>query len=312
MRILVTGAAGFIGSHTALRLAKEGHEVYGVDNFDSYYAPSAKKENAQLLWKQAKILVHRIDLAIDPLQGILPGTDAIIHLAAQPGNDPDTTQDSYIKNNFYATVALIEAVKTHCPNAQFIHGSTSSVYGADATVAEDTLPAPISPYAVTKLAAEAAIQSAQRRGEIHSSILRFFSVYGPRERPDKLFPKLFSALKNNSPFPLFEGSANHKRSFTYIDDIVEGIVLALTHFDKIESEVINLGSSSCSTTAQALDIAQQITGNTLQVKNLPARPGDQLATHANISKAQDLLGYQPNTSITDGLKQVWQWAQRTL
>jgi len=311
MRILVTGAAGFIGSHMSLRLKQEGYDVRGLDNFDSYYDPSLKHKNAKMLEKSG-ILIHRLDLAQDPLEGVLEGVEVVINLAAQPGNDASTTYFSYTKNNFHAAVALTESIKALENKPKLIHISTSSVYGLNAKGDETTLPAPVSPYGVTKVAAETAVLSAMRRKELEAVVLRLFSVYGERERPDKLFPRLFSALKHGTEFPLFEGSRTHQRSYSYVGDIVEGILLAVKNFEKAKGEVFNIGTNLCFTTGEAIDLAQAISGKTLKIKNLPPRPGDQAATHAQIAKATTLLGYNPKVTLREGLERVNAWAQKEL
>jgi nucleoside-diphosphate-sugar epimerase len=311
MRILVTGGAGFIGSHLALQLKLAGHRVRTLDNFDAYYDPSLKHQNARLLEKEG-ILNHRLDLALDPLEGVLGETEFVIHAAAQPGNDANTSYFSYIKNNFHSTVSLIETLKNFKINGReipMIFVSTSSVYGLNATGGEETLPAPVSPYGVTKVAAEAAVMSAIRRKEFSGCILRYFSVYGPRERPDKLFPKLFHALKHEEEFPLFEGSREHRRSFTYVGDIVRGTILALENWNKAQGEIFNIGDHRTHTTGEALELAQEISGKRLKFQHLPARAGDQQSTAANISKARNILGYEPQITLEEGLKKVWESIQ---
>lgn len=280
-----------------------------LDNIDGYYNPLLKHKNAHQLSKSG-ILLHQIDLAIDPLEGVLEHTDLVIHAAAQPGNSSDTPYGSYIKNNFHATVALTEALKG--TSTRLIFCSTSSVYGLNATGDENTLPAPVSPYGVTKLAAEAAVMSAVRRKELGACILRYFSVFGPRERPDKLFPKLFHALKHGKEFPLFEGSEHHKRSYSFVGDIVKGTLLAVKNIENINGEIFNIGTDEISTTGQAIAIAEELTGKKLNIKRLPPRPGDQLSTGANIAKARAKLGFAPQTSLKEGLKEVWAWAKEEL
>lgn len=309
MRILITGGCGFIGSHLSLTFAAQGHSVRVADNFDSYYDPRLKRKNAHLL-KEAGILVHELDIAVDPLAPILQDLDLIIHAAAQPGNDANTSYFSYIKNNFHATVALVEALKGS--SIRLVNISTSSIYGIDATGDETRLPAPVSPYGVTKLAAEAAVLSAVRRRELRAAVVRYFSVFGERERPDKLFPRLFTCLKRGSEFPLFDGSLEHLRSFTYVGDIVSGTQAVVDQFDKACGEIFNIGTEEQSTTAQTLEIAQSITGKTLKIQHLPPRPGDQMATHAQIGKAKKILGWTPKVSLQEGLARVWTWAQREL
>jgi nucleoside-diphosphate-sugar epimerase len=142
--------------------------------------------------------------------------------------------------------------------------------------------------------------------------VRYFSVYGPRERPDKLFPRLFSALKHQTPLPVFEGSESHLRSFSFVGDIVSGTLCAMKNIEKASGEIFNIGTDQTSTTGQALELAQQISGKKLIIQKMPPRPGDQLSTKANLEKARRVLGFSPKVSLKDGLTQVWAWAQKEL
>jgi nucleoside-diphosphate-sugar epimerase len=311
MQVLITGGCGFIGSHLALALARAGHRVRAVDNFDAYYSPALKRKNAALLAKNG-VLVHRLDLAVDPIASVVEHADCVIHAAAQPGIDENSPYESYIKNNFTATVALIDAIARAGSHPRLIHFSTSSVYGRIATGNEESLLFPVSAYGVTKVAAEAAVTSAVRRGEMSACILRPFSVYGERERPDKLFPKLFYALKHNSELTVFEGSPLHQRSFTYVRDVVDCALAAMNRWDAAAGEIFNIGTTTVSTTGQSLELAQEITGKKLKIKKLPARAGDQDVTIADMSKTQKLLGVNPQTTLRDGMMKVWAWAQGEL
>ena len=306
MQILVTGGCGFIGSHLALTFASVGHRVRVVDNFDTYYSPSLKHKNARLLEK-AGILIHRADLAIDPLEPIIEHTDFIIHAAAQPGIDENCPYFNYIKNNIHATVSLVETLRTSFPKTKLVHISTSSVYGINATGDETTLPAPASAYGVTKLAAEQAVMSAVRLNQIEAAVIRPFSIYGERERPDKLFPRLVAALKNDTPLPFFAGSEKHERSFNYVGDLVQAVQLIMNQWDKAKGEIFNIGSNETFTTGYALDLAQEISGKKLKFNHLPARAGDQLATRTTSAKARQLLGYNPQTTLREGLTKMWTW-----
>ena len=232
MRILVTGAAGFIGSHLSEELARDGHEVVGVDNFSDFYARGLKELNVKDI-KTAGVNFVEGDLAKDDLTKIISReTEIIFHLAAQPGLSPTTTFQTYLVNNVISTFKLLEAVKTGTKLKLFVYISTSSVYGAYATAQEDSLPQPISDYGVTKLAAEQLALSYSRRGSVPVTALRIFSVYGERERPEKLYPTLIRSILSGQPFPLYQGSLQHERSFTYIGDIVDGLTLVLQHIDK--------------------------------------------------------------------------------
>jgi nucleoside-diphosphate-sugar epimerase len=309
MNILITGGAGFIGSHLALAAKQGGHRVHIVDNFDAYYDPGIKRRTARMLSKEG-ILVHELDLSMDPLSGILEGIDFVIHAAAQPGNSAGTSYESYIRNNLHATVALVEALAG--TNIGMVHVSTSSVYGFKACGDENTLPQPASAYGVSKLAGEQAVLSAVRQGRLLACSLRYFSVFGERERPDKLIPMLYSALKKDTEFPLYEGSLSHERSYTYVGDIVNGTMLALQKLPQVRGEIFNLGNDKTNTTAEALEFAQQISGKKLKVKKLPPRPGDQLATHANITKARAVLGFAPQYTLRESMKKTWEWAKNEL
>jgi UDP-glucuronate 4-epimerase len=309
MKILVTGAAGFIGSHLAERLAQDGHEVNGLDNFSDFYARGLKQLNKKDI--EAKgVKFHELDLANDELKGLVQDVEIVYHLAAQPGLSPTTIFDTYLKNNLASTYNLLEAVKTSSTLALFVYGSTSSVYGAEATGTEDTIPQPTSFYGVTKLAAEQLALSYHRSLGLPVCSLRLFSVYGERERPEKLYPKLISSIINKTPFPLHEGSRLHQRSFTYIGDIVDGLVAALDRKEKVLGEIMNIGSDSSITTGVGIEIVEDIMGEKARIENMPSRSGDQIKTKANIEKAGKLLGYEPKTKPQEGLRKEVEWFVR--
>jgi nucleoside-diphosphate-sugar epimerase len=306
MKILVTGAAGFIGCHLALRLASRGYGVEGLDAFTPFYDTALKEDNARTL-ADAGILVHRLDLASDDLRGCLHDVNAVYHLAAQPGLSASASFETYLRQNVTATYRLIEALRESSALEMFINISTSSVYGKYATGDETTEPRPTSYYGVTKLAAEQLVMAAERERKLPACSFRLFSVYGPRERPDKLYPKLIRALLENLPLPLFEGSEEHRRSYTFVDDIVDGLVTTLDHWGGCRGQIINLGNDTAITTGEGIRIVEEILGKKVQIQRLPRRSGDQIATQANIAKARMVLGYAPRVLPAAGLGITVAW-----
>jgi UDP-glucuronate 4-epimerase len=311
MNLLVTGAAGFIGSHLAESLARAGHRVTGLDAFTAFYDPAIKQENARAA-AAAGVEILRLDLVTDDLTEAVRGADAVFHLAAQPGLSATTTFDDYVRNNLLATGRLLAACAAAGGTARFIHVSTSSVYGAEATGDETTLPAPTSVYGVTKLAAEQLVLARHRESALRACCLRIFSVYGPRERPDKLFTRLIRAVLQDREVPLFEGSQHHVRSFTYIADIIRGITLAFERWDAAAGEILNIGTDTQSTTGEALALVERLTAKRARIARLPRRPGDQIHTHAHIEKARRLLGYDPVTTLEEGLRAEIAWIREKL
>lgn len=307
MRILVTGAAGFIGSHTAERLADMGHEVVGVDNYSDYYDVALKELNAKALAKKG-IEVLRLDLRKDELDTLFSeGIDYIFHFSAQPGIAVTSTFEDYLSNNFIATQKLLDAIEKLEVKPFFVNIATSSIYGLQATMTEDEAPLPASWYGVTKLAAEQLVLAYSRRGLLKSTSLRLYSVYGPRERPDKLYTRLIDCGINDKPFPLYDGSEKHLRSFTYVQDIVDGIVSVIGKEDVTNGEIFNLGTEEENSTATGIAIVENILQKKIQIEHKPARPGDQSRTKANIDKARKLIGYNPTTSLEDGLRAQETW-----
>ena len=307
MRILVTGAAGFIASHLCEKLHDLGNEVVGLDNFNDYYSSALKRLNASDL-KAKGIEVIEIDLN-DNLQTVFQKPyDYIYHLAAQPGISAETPLSDYVTNNIFATQNLLDAVAMFNPNLQsFINIATSSVYGLVANVDENVPAKPISFYGSTKLAAEQLVLGQQRLGKLKACSIRLYSVYGPRERPEKLYTKLIENLYTDKPFPLFEGSVKHERSFTYVGDIVDGLVAIIGKEDIINGEIINLGTDEVHTTQEGINLVEEIMNKTLIIDHKPARKGDQEKTSAVIDKARNLFGYEPKVSFKKGLELQVKW-----
>ncbi len=307
MRILVTGAAGFIASHLCEKLRDLGHEVVGLDNFNDYYSPALKRLNASDLNAKG-IEVIEIDLN-DNLQTVFQNPyDFIYHLAAQPGISAETPLSDYVTNNIFATQNLLDAVAKYNPNVKsFINIATSSVYGLVANVDENVPAKPISFYGSTKLAAEQLVLGQQRLGKLKACSIRLYSVYGPRERPEKLYTKLIENLYADKAFPLFEGSVKHERSFTYVGDIVDGLVAIIGKEEEVNGEIINLGTDEVHTTQEGINLVEEIMHKKLIIDHKPARKGDQEKTSAVIDKARKLLGYEPKVTFKKGLEQQVQW-----
>lgn len=306
MNILVTGAAGFIGSHLAVRLAEDGHRVVGVDSFNAYYDPAFKHANAEEV-KAAGAEVRLLDLAEEALTDTLSGVEIVFHAAAQPGISASTSFETYLRNNVVATQRLLEAARRSDALELFVNVSTSSVYGADASGSEITEPRPTSIYGVTKLAAEQLVMAAARDAGFPGCSFRLFSVYGPRERPDKLIPILLRALLERQQLPLFEGSEHHRRSYTYVEDIINGLVTTLGRPAACRGELFNLGNDRDISTGEIIHLAEEIVGREVEVERKPRRAGDQLRTQADIEKARRLLGYAPRVDPREGLRRTAAW-----
>ena len=306
MNILVTGAAGFIGSHLAERLIDLGHSVQGLDCFTDYYARALKELNASQV-KDKGVVFLPLDLAEDDLSAVVNDAEIVYHVAAQPGISATTTFETYVRNNITATHRLLEAVKQSPSFRGFINISTSSVYGADASGDETTEPKPTSYYGVTKLAAEQLALAYTRDQGSPACSLRLFSVYGPRERPDKLYSRLIRCILEDREFPLCEGSEHHLRSYTYIGDAIDGLVAALDNFDRCIGEIFNIGTDITLTTEEGIRTVEEVIGKPARIIMAPRRPGDQSKTHANIEKARRLLGYDPTTTLREGVEKTVEW-----
>lgn len=307
MKVLVTGAAGFIGSHAAERLQEEGYEVTGLDNFSDYYDITLKQLNAEVLRKKG-IETIKMDLRNTADYKLLPSDfDFILHFAAQPGISSQSTFEEYFSNNVVATQNLLEFAERNKDLKHFFYISTSSVYGLEATFPETVAPRPASFYGVSKLAAEQLVLARSRADQLKASSLRLFSVYGPRERPEKLYTKLIACGIKDEVFPIFEGSEKHLRSFTYVGDIVDGIYRALKKHEDLDGEIINLGAEDEHKTQEGIQIVEEILGKRIKLEVQPRRPGDQFRTLANIQKAKKMLGYEPKTTLKEGLRLQVDW-----
>ena len=307
MNVLVTGAVGFIGSHTAERLAEMGYEVYGIDNFSPYYSLELKQLNEKALIDKG-VHVIKEDLRQSNLKSVLPDNiNYIFHYAAQPGISSTSTFEDYFENNFLATKNLIDYALQLPDLKLFVNMGTSSIYGLEATFPEEVAPKPASHYGVTKLAAEQLVLQKSREKQMKACSLRLYSVIGPRERPEKMYTKLIDLGLKDEAFPLFEGSDKHLRSFTYVGDIVDGVVSVIGKEDLVDGEIINIGTEAEHTTQEGIEAVEQVLGKKIKINVIPKRAGDQLRTKANIDKARKLLNYNPQTTLLEAVEKQVEW-----
>jgi len=309
MNVLVTGAAGFIGSHLTMRLVESGHRVLGVDSFNDHYDAAIKRANAREM-EAVGVEVRPLDLAEDALEDAVRGAELIFHAAAQPGISATTSFETYLRNNVIATQRLLEAARRSNTLELLVNISTSSVYGVDASGSETMEPRPISTYGVTKLAAEQLVMAAARDAGFPGCSFRLFSVYGPRERPGKLIPILIRSLLEGLPLPLFEGSEHHRRSYTYVGDVVDGLMAVIGREATCRGQLFNLGNDRDISTGDIIRLTEEIIGREVQVEHKPRRAGDQLCTQANIGKANAHLDYTPRIEPREGLRRTVEWFKK--
>lgn len=307
MNILVTGVAGFIGSHTAERLSDSGHHVIGVDNFNDYYSLDLKQLNAKSLEDKGVKIINK-DLRDADLNSVLPkDISYIFHFAAHPGISASSSFEDYFTNNVIATKNLVDYALQCKELKLFVNIATSSIYGLEATFPESVAVKPASHYGVTKLAAEQLVLQKSRELQMKACSLRLYSVIGPRERPEKMYTKLIACGLNDEAFPLYEGSDKHLRSFTYVGDIVDGVVSVIGKESKVDGEVINLGTEVEHTTQEGIEAVEKVLGRSIKVKIVPKRAGDQSRTKANIDKARRLLDYNPQTTLLESVTHQVNW-----
>ena len=310
-RVVVTGAAGFIGSHLSERLLADGHDVVGVDCFTDYYERARKQQNLHAALANPRFKLLELDLVDADLRPALEGAAVVFHLAAQPGVRPSWGPhfERYVRDNILATQKLLEALK-EIRVERVVYASSSSVYGdAEAfPTKESALPRPVSPYGMTKLAAEHLALLYMRNFGIPAASVRYFTVYGPRQRPDMAFSRFIKALVEGREIEVF-GDGEQTREFTFVSDAVDGTVRAATA--DVAGMVVNLGGGSRVTVNGVLSTLEEISGMKVRRREMPSAPGDPRHTGASINLARERLGWEPRVALRDGLQRQWDWYRRT-
>lgn len=307
MRAVVTGAAGFIGSTLVDRLLSAGHEVVGIDAFREYYDPDEKRRNLEQAQTDARFELRQADLTTFDSDEVLDGADVVFHLAAQPGVRHSWADfERYDLDNVLATQRLLEAARRH-PVGRFVYSSSSSIYGNAARypTKESDLPAPHSPYGVTKLAAEHLCALYARNWGVPTVSLRYFTVHGPRQRPDMAIRRLIDAALTGRPFPLF-GDGSQSRDVTYVDDVVEANMAAATaHVE--HGAVFNIAAGCAITLNELIEAVESATGAMLSLERQPPSPGDVVRTGGDIDQAAVKLGWRPRVAVKDGIARQVAW-----
>ncbi len=307
MRALVTGVAGFIGSHLGEALLAAGHEVVGIDCFTDYYERSRKEANLALLRCDPRFRFVEARLGGADLPTLLSGVSHVFHLAAQAGVRRSWGGDFrvYTVHNIDTTQALLEACVDR-PLARFVYASSSSVYGDDVALPmrEDALPRPVSPYGVTKLAAEQLCLLYHHNCGVPATALRYFTVYGPRQRPDMAFLRFLQAGMRGDPIHLY-GDGGQTRDFTFVADAVAATVAAGDH--GVPGRVYNVGGGSRVSINEVLDLVARCVGRPLDVHRKPTGRGDMRDTYADSSLARQDLGFSPSTALEHGVRAQHRW-----
>jgi UDP-glucuronate 4-epimerase len=298
MRYLVTGAAGFIGSQLLRTLVERGHDAVGWDAFTDYYDPALKEENAR------DLPVARVDIGEDELD--LAGFDGVFHLAGQPGVASfGDVFPVYVRQNVLASRRLFE--EAAAAGTRVVFASSSSIYGDAESypTPEDTIPRPLSPYGITKLACEHLARAYSLEFGLEVATVRYFTIYGPRQRPDMAFTKMVSRLADGRPFDLY-GDGSQSRSFTYVDDAVDATIAAMERAPG--GATFNVGGGSEVSMLEAIETLGRVSGRRLEIVRHPRREGDAARTAADTTRIRADLGWEPATSFEDGLAAQWRWA----
>lgn len=312
-RILITGVAGFIGSHMAEKLIKEGHEVVGIDCFDPFYPKAIKERNLLEIQKTGPIDFYELDFSIsgemDKIEGHL---DAVIHLAAKAGVLPSIHESgAYIQANIAGTQLILEFMKSRGIK-KMVFASSSSVYGNNETPFSENqdVSHPISPYAFTKKSCELLNHAYHHLFQIDILNLRFFTVYGERQRPDLAIHKFVKAVRADQPITMY-GTGDTARDYTYVLDIVDGVYKALQYVMLHEGvfEILNIGNQNPVSLKEMISVIYEVLGKTPKIIHGAMQPGDVEITFANIDKAKKLLGYDPKTSFRKGIENFVRWVE---
>jgi UDP-glucuronate 4-epimerase len=310
MNILVTGGAGFLGSHLSERLLQEGHRVIVLDNFDDFYDPWRKRKNLEPLLKNPRFRLYEGDLRDEPLLDKVFGAEPIeivAHLAARAGVRPSIQFPAlYADVNIRGTFNLLEACRRYGVG-RFVFASSSSVYGNNPKVPfaeSDSVDNPISPYAATKKAGELICYTYHHLYGLDIACLRYFTVYGPRQRPEMAIHQFTRLIYQGKPITLF-GDGSSRRDYTYVEDAVEGTVNALYRVHRYQ--IYNIGESQTATLAELVRMIEERMGKKAVIEYLPVQPGDVERTFADIRRAKEKLGYLPQTDMRAGIKKFVEW-----
>jgi UDP-glucuronate 4-epimerase len=310
MRTLITGGAGFIAFHLASRLQDEDHQVTILDNFNCFYDPELKRRNVRDLRSRGPVTLYETDiLNTAELRRVFVESrpQAVIHLAAWAGVRPSLENPAlYADVNVTGTVNLLQLAREFSVES-FIFGSSSSVYGGSERVPfseDDPVDRPVSPYAATKRAGELLCHTYSLNYAMHITCLRFFTVYGPRQRPEMAIHKFARLIQDGKEIPVF-GAGDSLRDYTYVSDIISGVVASVAVNPRFE--IINLGESRTTSLLDLISYLEKALGKKARLNHLPEQPGDMRITYADVSKARRILGYQPNTPIEDGIRKFADW-----
>jgi nucleoside-diphosphate-sugar epimerase len=310
---LVTGAAGFIGSHLCERLLERGHQVIGLDAFTEYYPRPLKEANLTLLRGHPGFRLVEADLTCADLAALVGEADFVLHQAGQPGVRPSwgTHFEEYVTRNILATQRLLEAARGSKRLRRVVFASSSSVYGQarELPLREESLPQPYSPYGVTKLAAEHLCQLYHQNYGVPTVALRYFTVYGPRQRPDMGFHRFIQAALADRPIPVY-GDGEQTRDFTYVADAVEANLLALSA--PVAGGLFNIGGGSRVSVNEILRTLEEVLGAAVRREGQPEQPGDVRHTWADTTRARELLGFTPRVSLRTGLGHQVAWLRQRL
>ncbi len=312
MRALVTGCAGFIGSKLAEELISESYEVVGIDCFSDYYSKKIKEKNMEKLMRSDVFHFVEADITQTNLAELLNGVDYIFHQASQAGVRASWGKNFkvYTDNNILATQMLLEAAKD-ADIKRFVYASSSSLYGDTLSLPmkETDTPKPISPYGVSKLAGEHLCYLYWKNFGVRTISLRYFTVYGIRQRPDMAFHRFINAMLHGGKITIY-GDGKQTRDFTYISDIVEANMLAVD--SDVEGEVFNIGGGSRISLIETIHILERITGKKAKIEYIEKQKGDVRDTYADVSKAKEILGYSPKVKIEEGLKKEVEWLKKVV